>query len=63
MPLIDKQAAADGDEAAMEDASMAAEVDKAEVADGRMITEAEDGVIISMVGVNITDPNRSSRVG
>jgi hypothetical protein len=40
MPLIDRQAAADGDhEATMEDA-MAAEVDEVEDADAAMITEA-----------------------
>jgi hypothetical protein len=51
MPLIGKQAAANGDEAAaMEEAIMAAEVDEAEDADGKMITEAGgDGVIISTV--------------
>jgi hypothetical protein len=41
----------------MEDA-MAAEVDETADADGRMITEAGDGVI-NINGVNITDPNRS----
>jgi hypothetical protein len=46
IPWTDKQAAADLDEAAMEDA-MAADVDKAADADGRMITEAGDSVIIS----------------
>jgi hypothetical protein len=44
--LIDRQAAADGDEATMKDA-MVAEVDtKVEDADAEMITEAGDGVII-----------------
>jgi hypothetical protein len=47
--LIDKQAAADGDEDAM-----AAEVDEAADADGRMITEAGEGVIISLVSILLT---------
>jgi hypothetical protein len=38
MPSIDKQAAADGDEAAMGEHVLAAEVDKVEDADGEMIT-------------------------
>jgi hypothetical protein len=39
MPLIHRQAAADGDEAAMEDA-MVAEVDEVEEADAAITTEA-----------------------
>jgi hypothetical protein len=65
MPLIDKQAAADGDEAAMEDA-MAAEVDEAADADGKMITEEDgDSVIIStMVStlLTITEASRGTNV-
>jgi hypothetical protein len=49
MPLIVRQAAADGDEAASMEDAMAAEVDKAEDADKAMITEAGDGIIITMV--------------
>jgi hypothetical protein len=48
MPLIDKRAAADGDEAAMED-TLVAEVDVVEDADNKMIMEAGGGVIISTV--------------
>jgi hypothetical protein len=48
MPLIDRQAAADGDEAAMEDAPVA-EVDEVEDADEEILTEVGDSVIISTV--------------
>jgi hypothetical protein len=53
MPLIDKQAAADGDEAAMED-DMAAEVDEAADANSKMIMEAGEGIIISKVSTLLT---------
>jgi hypothetical protein len=54
MPLIAKQAAADGDEAAIMEDAMGAEVDEVEDADEAMIPADGDGVIISMVSTLLT---------
>jgi hypothetical protein len=65
MPLIldKKRAVVDGDEAAAMEGAMAAEVDEAVDADDRIITEAGDGVIISMVSIlplTLTEASRGT---